>query len=125
MSTNNVSPQSFLGGTWQAWGAGRVPVSVNTSDADFNAANKTGGAKTVTLTSGQLPNLVGSMQASVPDGFAASGIIKGKSWTATKNDTATKSTKNTVYGFEINFGEGKAHQNMPPYITCYMWRRTA
>ncbi len=49
MSVNNVNPQSFFGGTWVAWGSGKVPVGVNTSDNDFNSAEKTGGAKTVNL----------------------------------------------------------------------------
>lgn len=31
MSVNNVSPASFIGGIWTAWGTGRVPVGVNTS----------------------------------------------------------------------------------------------
>jgi len=27
--------------------------------------------------------------------------------------------------FTTNTGGGQAHNNMPPYITCYIWRRTA
>ncbi len=39
-----------LGGTWVAWGSGRVPVGVNGSDSSFNTVEKTGGEKTHTLT---------------------------------------------------------------------------
>ena len=35
MSVNNTNPGTLFGGTWVTWGAGRVPVSVNTSDGDF------------------------------------------------------------------------------------------
>ncbi len=49
MSVNNVNPQSFFGGTWVAWGAGRVPVGVNTLETEFETVEKTGGAKTVNL----------------------------------------------------------------------------
>lgn len=35
-----------LGGTWQAWGAGKVPIGVDPLDTDFNTAERTGGSKT-------------------------------------------------------------------------------
>jgi len=53
MTTNNVNPGTYLGGTWSAWGRGRVPVGVDTSDTDFATAEQTGGVKTVTLTAAQ------------------------------------------------------------------------
>lgn len=40
----------YPGTTWVAWGSGRVPVGVNTSDSDFNIPNKTVGAKSHTYT---------------------------------------------------------------------------
>ncbi len=49
MSVNNVNPKSFFGGTWVAWGAGRVPIGVNTLETEFEVAEKTGGTKTVNL----------------------------------------------------------------------------
>ena len=53
MSVNNVNPGTLFGGTWVAWGEGQVPVGVNSNDTDFNTVEKTGGAKSVTLTSAQ------------------------------------------------------------------------
>lgn len=49
MSVNNVNPQSFFGGTWVAWGAGRVPVGVSTLETEFETVEKTGGTTTVNL----------------------------------------------------------------------------
>ena len=46
MTTIATNPSSVYGGTWVAWGAGRVPVGYNSSDGDFNSAEKTGGSKT-------------------------------------------------------------------------------
>lgn len=40
MSVNNTSPASLFGGTWQSWGSGRVPISVNTSDSEFSTVEK-------------------------------------------------------------------------------------
>lgn len=48
VSVSDTNPASMLGyGTWQAFGAGRVLVGVDASDADFDAPEATGGAKTV------------------------------------------------------------------------------
>ena len=50
------NPATWLGfGTWVAWGAGRALVGHDGADSDFNAAEKTGGAKTHTLTAAQIP----------------------------------------------------------------------
>lgn len=44
LSTPEAVAQLF-GGTWEAWGQGRVPVGVGTADGKTFAANETGGAK--------------------------------------------------------------------------------
>ena len=54
MSLTLSTPQQVankLGGTWVAWGAGKIPVGVNTNDSDFNTVEKTGGLKTQSATS--------------------------------------------------------------------------
>lgn len=67
MSVNNTNPTSLFGGTWVAWGSGRVPVGVNTSDSDFNAVEKTGGAKSITFT----PSISTTTTEGGTDGFPA------------------------------------------------------
>lgn len=54
MSVDPTNPSQIFGGTWVSWASGRVPVGINDSDTDFSAAEKTGGAKTHTLTEEQL-----------------------------------------------------------------------
>ena len=45
MSVSSTNPELLIGGEWVSWGAGRVPVGVNTSDTEFNSAEKIGGEK--------------------------------------------------------------------------------
>lgn len=43
MSTSNVNPGSFLGGEWEAWANGRMPIGVNSAYQALNDADKKGG----------------------------------------------------------------------------------
>lgn len=195
MSTANTNPEVFLGGKWQRWGAGKVPVGVDAADVDFQAADRTGGEKTHVLTVGELPahghsiqnhshtlashshsnnhahpipalsgttNSTGNHEHDVPHnsdastgsknarmmGYDASGktnadysnrytgnagahahTVTTKASTTGGNSTNTggsgQLTTNQTGGNTNNTGGGAAHNNMPPYITCYMWKRTA
>ena len=50
MSTSNTNPGTMFGGTWVAWGSGKVPVGVDADNGNFNTVEKTGGALTHTHT---------------------------------------------------------------------------
>ena len=38
LSVKNENPSTKFGGTWVAWGSGRVPVGVNSSDSSFKSS---------------------------------------------------------------------------------------
>lgn len=113
MSVNPTNPSELFGGTWEAWGSGRVPVGVDTTQEEFETVQKAGGEKTHTLTIGEMPahnhglNFANNIG---PYASPASGD-GGASW---GNSTNTVS----------NTGGNKPHNNLQPYITCYMWLRT-
>ena len=111
-ATNSTNPGTLLGfGTWTAFGAGRVPVGINDSDSDFDTAEETGGAKTHQLTISELPAHTHNVTMSTSDSdndFLSEGNNTG---------TSTFTTSST--------GGDQAHNNLQPYITAYMWRRTA
>ena len=53
----STNPATLLGfGTWSAFGTGRTLVGIDTGDTDFDVVEETGGAKTVTLTSTEMPS---------------------------------------------------------------------
>lgn len=154
MSIKNTNPGTLFGGTWTAWGAGKVPVGVNTSDANFNTVEKTGGAPTHNLTTAQMPSHSHSIPAlsgtaasagshtHTSDVYGSTGDfsnnaanlwIKGGSSVAaaygvskaSKSGGAHTHTVTTKAGTTGSAGAGGDHNNLQPYITCYMWKRTA
>ena len=50
MSVNNTDPALLFGGTWEAWGSGKVPVGVDANDTAFDTVEETGGAKSENYT---------------------------------------------------------------------------
>ncbi len=136
MSVNNTNPKDLFGGTWVAWGAGRVPVGFNGSDGNFNSSEKTGGSKTINI---QHNHGLSNARAAVGRADSSTSTI---SYTAGGNPHnvyfdrefsywggiagvskhATDTAK--IYGNTDN-GGSTAASVLQPYITCYMWKRTA
>ena len=55
-SVSPTNPATSLGvGTWEAFGAGRALVGVDTTQTEFDTVEETGGAKTHTLTESEMP----------------------------------------------------------------------
>ena len=147
LSVKNTNPSTYFGGTWVAWGSGRVPVGINTSDSNFNTVEKTGGASTVTLTTSQIPshshakgtlsaagggahshNLKNQKAAWGLDGGGNRVLVDATSgYTAVTNKATTSADAHThtISGSTAAAGSGGAHSNLQPYIVCYMWKRTA
>ena len=116
LSTVPTNPATLFGfGTWKTWGAGRVPVGVNTSDTAFNTVEKTGGEKTHKLTVAEMPSHQHNLSIVGGGSKKASAV----NWTTVDN-----SRKYASDMIEATGGNG-AHNNLQPYVTCYMWKRTA
>ena len=112
-STSDENPSTIYGGTWVAWGKGQVPVGVDTSDSDFNTVEKTGGEKEHTLTVDEMP----SHKHDFGQQFTGMPVSSGNYGYYMIAGTQTDVIKNT--------GGNQPHNNLQPYITCYMWKRTA
>ena len=117
--SNATNPGTLLGfGTWATFGAGRVLVGIDSSDTDFDGAEETGGSKTHTLTTAELPShrhQVGSNDSGTGTGGAAGNMELVRD-AGTGNGPAVNSSFT---------GSGNAHNNVQPYIVVYMWKRTA
>lgn len=120
---DNSNPAVLFGyGTWQVFGQGRVIVGVgNTTDTAgqtkaFNAG-ETGGEFDHKLTPSEMPlhahtgGLIGKSGGVPYD-------IEGYPSQAPKNDNY----KTTNTG---SAGGDQAHNNIQPYVVCYMWKRVS
>lgn len=111
LSIKNTNPSSLFGGIWEAWGSGRVPVGVDTAQTEFETVEKTGGEKTHKLTINEMPKHDHAYQKT--SGFSSLKDVGG-------GTTWGDYLVNTSFA-----GGDQPHNNLQPYITCYMWKRTA
>jgi len=110
---NSAAVVAAIGGTtWTAFGSGRVLVGVDTGDSDFNTVEKEGGSSTHTLTIAEMPAHTHGYQK-----HTSNSALSIHDIAHTVNSYANTQTTST--------GGGAAHNNLQPYITVYMWKRTA
>ena len=121
MSINNTDPGTLFGGTWVPWGTGRTPVGVDTSQTEFSTVEKTGGSKYIQDHRHEWANKNGR------------GFVGALGWSyaapsSGSNFPACDDTSGTTGGI-LSSGTGSVpvgnSGNLPPYITCYMFKRTA
>jgi hypothetical protein len=142
-----TNPATLLGfGTWTAFGAGRVMVGLNGSDALFDALEETGGSKdaivvshTHTATStvtdpGHRHRLQGDTGGAVQtlgtQSGAVAGIGPGSTGPYVDSFSGTSIIENATTGITVattnaSTGSSGTNANLQPYITVAMWKRTA
>ena len=123
ISVNSTNPSKYFGGTWVSWGTGRVPVGVDTTQTEFATVEKTGGSKEMQrhgheVTWGDYTGRSISISAS----GSGSQTLNIPNWEWTYNNTAGTSKGGNVLASYTGNGQSG---NLQPYITCYMWKRTA
>lgn len=134
ISTSSENPGNIYGGTWEEYGKGRTLVGVDSSDSDFSTVEKLGGEKTHTLTIDEMPshNHVERMFLDQSGYFEVkpAGYAYYKYSTQSSNVIGWTNTQisNINYwriGDTEDKGGSQAHNILQPYITTYMWKRTA
>ena len=118
MSVSNTSPASLFGGTWE-----RISERFLLGASSSYSAGSTGGEFAHTLTQSELPNY----SLSVTNG---SNVIRSKTGNSADAYVQTQSGGWGIPNWEsktvtvASGGSGEAHNNMPPYLAVYMWKRT-
>lgn len=137
-ATSSTNPGTLLGfGTWTAFGAGRVMVGFNASNALFDTAEETGGsADAITVSH--------THTASVTDpGHTHTLNLRGGASGNSDHDidsnllaprvrnvqsSADNPSNSATTGISVGIsttGSSGTNANYQPYITVYMWKRTA
>lgn len=116
MSVNSTSPAALFGGTWE-----QIKDTFLLAAGDTYTAGDTGGEAEHRLTTTELPSNMGKLAPMLyPNDGTTNGIF---SIGSQRKDTAWSS--GSKYGTaQINVSGGnQAHNNMPPYLVVYVWKR--
>lgn len=122
-STVSTSPATLFGGTWEQL-SGRFLIAANST----YAAGTTGGEASHTLTIEEMPaheghlysNRDGAMSTGDTGYYLPSSSMNtygeiGRGWYERANGE--------FYPTAHSLGGGQAHNNLPPYLAVYMWKR--
>lgn len=114
ISVNNTSPASLFGGTWEVIND-RFLLAGSAKNYKYGS---TGGAATVTLTKDQMPQHQHQFSR-IP--ITSNELTTGNNYFTERSTTSGKLVNQNTE----TQGNTKAHNNMPPYLSVYMWKRTA
>ena len=128
MNVNSTNPGTLFGGTWEQI-QGKFLLGMSSS----YPAGSQGGEASHTLTTEEMPN-----HGHNPANEAGySGFITNSKKAFSIGDMGSQSGSGRYYPFATaefdisrntltgTTGGGKSHNNMPPYLSIYIWKRTA
>lgn len=147
MSVNSTNPGTLFGGTWTAWGQGRVPVGIGSNgETNYTKAETTGGSENSVANHNH--NI--SQNTGGTFSYNNNGVIYGNGYTNAPGGVSGNVTLNSNWNNALgNWADGGNTQrgrdvganysiknvvidatgatggNRQPFITCYMWKRTA
>ena len=110
----NTNPSTWFGGTWSLLCPGRTLVCVDTSDSDFKTVKKTGGSKYLQAHT-HAKTMTFRRQADGVYGFVDALHYSGEPYSESR----------TVDSGNVNGTQTGNSGNLQPYMTVYIWQRTA
>lgn len=110
-SSDSTSPAELFGGTWE-----KIKDRFLLAAGDSHAAGSTGGEEEHILTAAEMANHTHGYNYTGQSDATGTGAIK---------IVSPGSTANAYTGEATSSCGGQAHNNMPPYLAVYTWRRTA
>ncbi|MDY3296183.1 phage baseplate protein [Selenomonas sp.] len=114
LSVDSTSPESIFGGTWEPIPTGKMLLSAG----DGYDVESTGGEAEHTLTVDELPSHSHDMIIKNTD-------ERGRTDEANNSGSGSSGFENFATWHTKTTGGGKAHNNLPPYLAVYMWKRIA
>ena len=119
VSLSDVNPTVFIGGTWT-----QIKDRFILAAGDTYSAGDTGGEAAHTLTTAEIPDHKHSgtvLGATAVNGTG--GALSRGDWA--NSMTFSYNSQYPVINFSGGNMGGGAHNNMPPYLTAFVWQRTA
>ena len=116
MNVNSTNPGTLFGGTWEQI-QGRFLLGMSSS---YPAGSQGGEAEHI-LTESELPSIAPKLCVGT----------NNNEWLGYTNTNASKGNNLATIGYKdgtaltVPFGGSQAHNNMPPYLSVYIWKRTA
>lgn len=107
-SSEPKDPSKLFGGTWEP-----VKDRFVLAAGDEHEAGTTGGEETHTLTIDEMPSHSHRIKQGTTNAYTTSSVQAGYQNEYLRDGTIE------------NTGGDQPHNNMPPYIVAYCWRRTA
>lgn len=124
MSVNSTNPGNLFGGKWE-----QIKDRFLLAAGDTYAAGSTGGEATHTLTVDEMPShhhaigVYASAQSVM--GTTLQDAQQGKPLCARWQESSATYSSQNIEQHIADTGNSKPHNNMPPYLSVYMWKRTA
>lgn len=111
MSVNSISPQTLFGGTWE-----QIKDRFLLACGDKYTNGATGGEATHKLTVNEMPKHKPSILLNTQDSYTGGSAVN---WQVVTNG------RYYAGDMFLEIGGSQAHNNMPPYLAVYIWKRTA
>ncbi len=108
MSLDATDPAVRFGGVWE-----RIQDAFLLAASDAHPAGERGGEAEVTLTQEQMPKHSHSIRCMEIGSGVTDTYIFARPYESSGDDSQTSAV-----------GGNRPHNNMPPYLSVYMWRRT-
>ena len=128
LSVNETPPDHLFGGVWE-----QLKDTFLLAAGDTYEAGSEGGEAEHQLTESELPVLSGTFRSydvynlnNADVGQHITGVFsydESESYGTTTNMSSGRN--DTVRKIHMNIGNDQPHNNMPPYLAVYMWKRTA
>lgn len=116
ISTKSTSPATLFGGTWE-----RIQDTFLLAAGESYAAGATGGSATTTIEMKNLPHKTIVLATATADGATSAGKWSGVIHDISAGNNHATTAQLSSYGYAAD----NPLDNMPPYLTVYVWKRTA